>query len=173
MAWSLLLYNAVNVYTDIRTRKTKNLWHLLFLIAAVGLLIWQIPPLFSWLKVIFIALAIFPWLIIGLLCEHIRLFSPGDTKMLVVNGAWITVLSYLLVGWEYVIPTMLQFAVLLIIAFLVGGVSLTIWRFGWKALIMSLYTRQTLKKEGGKNLSMPGAVPISLAVLVTTISMMW
>lgn len=170
MAWSLILYNAVNVYTDTRSRKTKNLWHLGYLLAAV-VLFFSGMPLFSWVKVGTFMLTVVVWLIVGLFFELIRLFTPGDTKMLVVNGAWITLLAYELTGQGYVLGAMLQFFGSVTITFLIGGVILTIFRFGWQAFFVSLYFRQTLKMENSKYVSMPGAVPISLAVIITIFTM--
>lgn len=33
----LLGYMALNVFTDLKYRKTKNIWHLLFLIVGIGI----------------------------------------------------------------------------------------------------------------------------------------
>ena len=167
MIWLLLLYNVVNVYTDIRWRKTKNFWHLLFFLASFLLLLINGPPLWSMEMLQLLFVAIIVWLLVGLFFETFRLFSPGDTKMLIVNASWVSFLTYSASGWNSLVQTLLQFFGLILLTFLVGSISLTIRQFGWKATFASLYLRQTLKKANGHNLSMPGAVPISLAVFIT------
>lgn len=118
------------------------------------------------LQLLFVA--IIAWLLVGLFFEAFHLFAPGDTKMLVVNASWVSFLAYHASGWEVLIKVLLYFFGAAVLSFLMGSILLTIRQFGWKAFFMSLYTRQTLKMSDGQNLSMPGAVPISLAVFVTT-----
>lgn len=172
MIWVLLLYNAVNVYTDIRWRKTKNLWHLLFFLISFLTLIVSGPPFWSIDMLQFLFISIIAWLLAGLFFETIRLFAPGDTKMLVVNASWVSLLTYHASEWDELITVLLEFFGMVVFAFLVGSVVLTIRHFGWKALFVSLYIRQTLKKPDGKKLSMPGAIPISFAVIVTLFTLL-
>lgn len=81
----LLGYMALNVFTDLKYRKTKNIWHLLFLIVGIGI------TYFAGIRtgkeiVIVLAMA----LACGLLLETFKFSSPGDTKMLVVVAIYVS-----------------------------------------------------------------------------------
>ena len=81
----LLSYMSLNVFTDLKYRKTKNMWHLLFLIFGIGI------TYFTGIRtgkeiVIVLAMA----LACGLLLETFKFSSPGDTKMLVVVALYIS-----------------------------------------------------------------------------------
>ncbi|MBH0348033.1 hypothetical protein [Bacillus pacificus] len=81
----LLSYMFLNVFTDLKYRKTKNMWHLLFLIFGIG------TTYFTGIRtgkeiVIVLAMA----LACGLLLETFKFSSPGDTKMLVVVALYIS-----------------------------------------------------------------------------------
>ncbi len=77
-----VLYHIFNVYTDIKYRITKNLWHLLFMI--IGLTYYYgfayEGELFRPLLTMFVALGI------GLIFEKMRLSSAGDTKMFIITA---------------------------------------------------------------------------------------
>lgn len=72
----LVIYMSVNIYHDVRTLKTKNLWHLLFAIIFVG---WNITGHTG--QTIYLLLLS---MIFGLTLERFNQQLPGDTKMLVV-----------------------------------------------------------------------------------------
>lgn len=81
-----LIYHSLNIYTDIKYRITKNLWHLLFLVIGLGFYYtfafsnaWYHP-----LGALGVAL------IIGLIFERLGLSSAGDTKMLMVTAVYVT-----------------------------------------------------------------------------------
>lgn len=167
MIWPLILYNAVNVYTDMRWRKTKNAWHLLYFLASFVLLQMVGPPFWSIEMLQFLGIAVVLWLLAGLFFESFRFFSPGDTKMLVVNAFWVSLLSYQSGQWEGVQETLWLLAFWFILSYLAVSVFLTVRKFGWKAMLRSLCTRVSLRKTDGTLLSFPGAVPIACAVGLT------
>ncbi|MCF6094309.1 hypothetical protein L1765_10075 [Microaerobacter geothermalis] len=84
MIFGLAVYHLFNVWTDVRYRKTKNMWHLLFLLIGMGAYYFQ--PSVIWWR---------PWvgaiitLLLGLIFEGMKFSSPGDTKMLIVSAIWI------------------------------------------------------------------------------------
>lgn len=77
-----IVYHIFNVYTDVKHRLTKNLWHLLFLIAGL-LYYYGFAFKGEWYRPL---LAMIIALFIGLFLEKVRLSSPGDTKMFVVTA---------------------------------------------------------------------------------------
>lgn len=83
-----VVYHALNVFTDVKYRITKNLWHLLFL--AVGLVYYYVFAMEnSWyhpLAAMGIAL------LIGLALEIMRLSSAGDTKMFMVTAVYLSMM---------------------------------------------------------------------------------
>lgn len=83
----LVLYMAVNVYHDIKTLKTKNLWHLLFIVIFLSINLLQNTTQAIYL----LSLA----MIIGLTLERFQQQLPGDTKMLVVcSQALLTITTF-------------------------------------------------------------------------------
>ncbi|MGH0593628.1 hypothetical protein ACQVPY_15225 [Bacillus pretiosus] len=81
----LLGYMTLNVFTDLKYRKTKNIWHLLFLIVGIGIAYFaEIRTGKEILIVLAMALAC------GLLLETFKFSSPGDTKMLVVVAVYVS-----------------------------------------------------------------------------------
>lgn len=81
----LLGYMSLNVFTDLKYRKTKNIWHLLFLIVGIGI------TYFAGIRtgkeiVIVLAMA----LACGLLLETFKFSSSGDTKILIVVALYIS-----------------------------------------------------------------------------------
>ncbi|MEB8956334.1 hypothetical protein P4H11_25110, partial [Bacillus cereus] len=81
----LLSYMFLNVFTDLKYRKTKNMWHLLFLILGIG-----ITYLAGTRTGKEIAIVLVMALVCGLLLETFKFSSPGDTKMLVVVGLYVS-----------------------------------------------------------------------------------
>ncbi|MBJ7967929.1 hypothetical protein [Bacillus cereus] len=80
-----LSYMVLNVFTDLKYRKTKNAWHFIFLIIGLGI------TYFAGIrtgKEIVIVLTIA--LVCGLLLETFKFSSPGDTKMLVVVALYVS-----------------------------------------------------------------------------------
>lgn len=77
-----LVYHTLNVYTDVRYRITKNLWHLLFFGLGVAYYI-KFVSNDTWYHPFLAALIA---LIIGLFIESFKLSSPGDTKMFSVSA---------------------------------------------------------------------------------------
>ena len=81
----LIGYMTLNVFTDLKYRKTKNIWHFLFLIVGIGI------TYFAGIRtgkeiVIVLAMA----LACGLLLETFKFSSPGDTKMIIVVALYIS-----------------------------------------------------------------------------------
>ncbi|MFJ8221005.1 hypothetical protein [Bacillus cereus] len=81
----LIGYMTLNVFTDLKYRKTKNIWHLLFLIVGIGI------TYFAGIRtgkeiVIVLAMA----LACGLLLETFKFSSPGDTKIIIVVALYIS-----------------------------------------------------------------------------------
>ncbi|PDY15590.1 MULTISPECIES: hypothetical protein [Bacillus cereus group] len=80
-----LSYMVLNVFTDLKYRKTKNIWHFIFLIVGLGI------TYFAGIRtgkeiVIVLTMA----LVCGLLLETFKFSSPGDTKMLVVAALYVS-----------------------------------------------------------------------------------
>lgn len=84
-----LIYMEVNVYTDFKYLRTKNVWHLLFLIIAIVLGFLEEVSVLNVIGIMLITL------IIGLMREKFPLvrMSPGDTKMLVVASMYCLVIN--------------------------------------------------------------------------------
>ncbi len=81
----LLSYMILNVFTDLKYRKTKNVWHLLFLIFGIGI------TYFAGIRTgKEIAIVLGMALACGLLLETFKFSSPGDTKMLVVVALYVS-----------------------------------------------------------------------------------
>jgi Flp pilus assembly protein protease CpaA len=81
-----IIYAVVNVITDIKYRITKNYWHLFFLL-------FGICYASSVRSIQEIILAVLFSLFIGLLLEQVKVFSAGDTKMIVVTTVWLSSLA--------------------------------------------------------------------------------
>ncbi|PEY89415.1 hypothetical protein CN360_27980 [Bacillus cereus] len=80
-----LSYMVLNVFTDLKYRKTKNIWHFIFLIVGLGI------TYFAGIRtgkeiVVVLTMA----LVCGLLLETFKFSSPGDTKMLVVVALYVS-----------------------------------------------------------------------------------
>ncbi|MEX3623647.1 hypothetical protein [Viridibacillus arvi] len=83
-----LLYHSLNVFTDIKYRITKNLWHLLFLVIGLGFY-YGFAFSNAWYHPLG---ALIVTLVIGLVLEKIRLSSPGDTKMFMVTAIYLSLM---------------------------------------------------------------------------------
>ncbi|KAB2499806.1 hypothetical protein F8158_09525 [Bacillus cereus] len=81
----LIGYMTLNVFTDLKYRKTKNIWHLLFLIVGIG--ITHFAGIRTGKE---IAIIVVMALVCGLLLETFKFSSPGDTKMLVVVALYVS-----------------------------------------------------------------------------------
>ncbi|PEB54621.1 hypothetical protein COO03_05105 [Bacillus sp. AFS098217] len=81
----LLSYMFLNVFTDLKYRKTKNAWHALFLM--LGVVITYFGHVRT-LKEIGIVLVMA--MVCGLILEMFKFSSPGDTKMLIVAALYIS-----------------------------------------------------------------------------------
>lgn len=80
-------YVVINLYTDIRYRRTSNILHLISLIAALTYFDFTKGSSYKVLVLMSIAL------VFGLLLEKMKTSSPGDTKMFIVMSVWISSLS--------------------------------------------------------------------------------
>lgn len=90
MAWLILIYHAVNIWTDVKWRVTKNVWHLLFFLGGVILSGQALRGEGIKEIMIFYALSVILWICIGVFMEAaVGMFSPGDTKMIVVSALWL------------------------------------------------------------------------------------
>lgn len=140
-----LVYHALNVYTDVKFRVTKNLWHLVFL--ALGLGYYYLFAFDgTWYKPI---LAMVITLAIGLVLEMVRVSSPGDTKMFIVTAL---LLSMMLPHHEYM---RIGLAVVVFHLFILAMITYFI-------LFKKIGIKQTFKNQfmDIKALFIPG-VPIS------------
>ncbi|MEC5236225.1 hypothetical protein [Bacillus mycoides] len=81
----LIGYMILNVFTDLKYRKTKNMWHLLFLI--VGIAITYFDGVRTGKEIVIVLVMA---LACGLLLETFKFSSPGDTKMLVVVALYVS-----------------------------------------------------------------------------------
>lgn len=80
-------YVIINLYTDIRYRRTSNILHFISLIIALTYFDFTKGSSYKVLVLMSIALAF------GLLLEKMKTSSPGDTKMFIVMSVWISSLS--------------------------------------------------------------------------------
>ncbi|PFD15309.1 hypothetical protein [Bacillus cereus] len=80
-----LSYMVLNVFTDLKYRKTKNIWHFIFLIA--GLSITYFAGIRTGKEIVIVLTMA---LVCGLLLETFKFSSPGDTKMLVVVALYVS-----------------------------------------------------------------------------------
>ncbi|PFU80111.1 hypothetical protein COK91_19745 [Bacillus cereus] len=80
-----LSYMVLNVFTDLKYRKTKNIWHFIFLIA--GLSITYFAGIRTGKEIVMVLTMA---LVCGLLLETFKFSSPGDTKMLVVVALYVS-----------------------------------------------------------------------------------
>lgn len=93
MALLLLIYHAFNIYTDLKWRITKSIWHLIFFLGGVLLSANSLKGEGFKEIAIFYALSVVLWLLIGLILESALMYSPGDTKMMIVSALWLSALA--------------------------------------------------------------------------------
>ncbi|KGP77786.1 MULTISPECIES: hypothetical protein [Paenibacillus] len=119
------IYNAFNMYCDIRWRITKNLWHLSFMVLFFGLIIWQYPTTIVWV----LLCGFCAFLLIGLLMEQMGSTAPGDTKMMMTNGLGVSLFGLIgsegFVGGHYRNTLLMFLGSLILILFLID-----VYRFG-------------------------------------------
>lgn len=72
----LIVYNGFNMYCDVRWRITKNLWHVLYLLLFLTLIIVQQGTAVLWA----VGWGCIAFLFYGLLLEAAGSTAPGDTK---------------------------------------------------------------------------------------------
>ncbi|MGZ9772174.1 hypothetical protein ACXY7N_16190 [Bacillus toyonensis] len=159
----LLSYMSLNVFTDLKYRKTKNMWHLLFLIFGIGI------TYFTGIRtgkeiVIVLATA----LACGLLLETFKFSSPGDTKMLVVVALYISN-----VVEESAVFTAITLTAFHLLFFWIASVYRLINVLGFIGAIKdqlehaaSMFGAKLPKKEIQLIQSFPGACSILLGALV-------
>ena len=159
----LLGYMTLNIFTDLKYRKTKNIWHLLFLIVGIGI------TYFAGIrtgKEIMIVLAMA--LACGLLLETFKFSSPGDTKMLVVVAIYVSNLVE-----ESAILTAITLTAFHLLFFWVASVYRLIKILGFVGAIKdqlehaaSIFGAKLPKKEIQLIQSFPGACSILLGAIV-------
>lgn len=94
MAVFLIFYHVVNIFTDIKWRVTKNLWHLLFFMGGVMLSIQALRGVSVGEILLFYALGVILWFCIGIFLETVvGMYSPGDTKMMLISALWLSSLA--------------------------------------------------------------------------------
>jgi len=179
----LVLYNAVNMYCDIRWRITKNLWHLSFMIVFVSLIAFFFTSVIGWVLLWgFVA-----WLFYGLMLEKVGSTAPGDTKMMMANALGICCFS--LFGLGNVNISELKSSLLVFgISFAFIKFAIDVYRFGKKYGLKKVFStlfgsgfRYILSRFGlghmvNENtldhkgmIVLPGAVEIALAVTISSI----
>jgi len=159
----LIGYMILNVFTDLKYRKTKNIWHLLFLIVGIGI------TYFAGIrtgKEILIVLAMA--LACGLLLETFKFSSPGDTKMLVVVAIYVSNLVE-----ESAILTAITLTAFHLLFFWIASVYRLIKILGFVGAIKdqfehaaSIFGAKLPKKEIQLIQSFPGACSILLGAIV-------
>lgn len=159
----LIGYMILNVFTDSKYRKTKNIWHLLFLIVGIGI------TYFAGIrtgKEILIVLAMA--LACGLLLETFKFSSPGDTKMLVVVAIYVSNLVE-----ESAILTAITLTAFHLLFFWIASVYRLIKILGFVGAIKdqfehaaSIFGAKLPKKEIQLIQSFPGACSILLGAIV-------
>ncbi|MEK7019472.1 hypothetical protein [Bacillus sp. FSL R9-9410] len=159
----LIGYMILNVFTDLKYRKTKNMWHLLFLIMGIGI------TYFTGIrtgKEIMIVLVMA--LVCGLLLETFKFSSPGDTKMLVVVALYVSNLVE-----ESAMLTAITLTAFHLLFFWIASVYRLINILGFKGAIKdqlehaaSIFGAKLPKKEIQLIQSFPGACSILLGAMV-------
>ena len=158
-----LSYMVLNVFTDLKYRKTKNIWHFIFLIVGLGI------TYFAGIRtgkeiVIVLTMA----LVCGLLLETFKFSSPGDTKMLVVAALYVSN-----VVEESAILTAITLTAFHLLFFWIASVYRLIKILGFVGAIKdqlehaaSIFGVKLPKKEIKLIQSFPGACSILLGTMV-------
>jgi len=158
-----LSYMVLNVFTDLKYRKTKNIWHFIFLIVGLGI------TYFAGIRtgkeiVIVLTMA----LVCGLLLEIFKFSSPGDTKMLVVAALYVSD-----VAEESAMLTAITLTAFHLLFFWIASVYRLIKILGFVGAIKdqlehaaSIFGAKLPKKEIQLIQSFPGACSILLGAIV-------
>lgn len=151
------VYMIGNVITDIKTLKTKNLWHLLFLLIyfIIGGLIFK--------KVLLLFLSTFLAFLMGCIIAKLphATLGAGDIKMLMV----VTVFEQLLkINSNPLLVVLIVFSVYIVVSF----VHISIYKIIW------LLTKGKVKFHSysisNRKITTPEAVPIFLTIILINIS---
>jgi len=158
-----LSYMVLNVFTDLKYRKTKNIWHFIFLVVGLGI------TYFAGIRtgkeiVIVLTMA----LVCGLLLETFKFSSPGDTKMLVVAALYVSD-----VAEESAMLTAITLTAFHLLFFWIASVYRLIKILGFVGAIKdqlehaaSIFGAKLPKKEIQLIQSFPGACSILLGAIV-------
>ncbi len=158
-----LSYMVLNVFTDLKYRKTKNIWHFIFLVVGLGI------TYFAGIRtgkeiVIVLTMA----LVCGLLLETFKFSSPGDTKMLVVAALYVSD-----VAEESAMLTAITLTAFHLLFFWIASVYRLIKILGFVGAIKdqlehaaSIFGVKLPKKEIKLIQSFPGACSILLGAMV-------
>ncbi|MDH5163382.1 hypothetical protein [Heyndrickxia oleronia] len=164
---AVTLYYGVNIYTDIRYRKTKNIWHLLFLLSGGVFYFTQGFPIINFIGALVLAL------LFGLLLEAFKITYAGDTKMCIVSAVWLSSLQ----GTIYI--TVLGLYVFYLLIILLISYFVIIRRKGWNWTIKnqlfnikSLIFKTSLVSERIFE-RFPGAVAIGIGTYLQVLYLMW
>ncbi|WP_409978454.1 prepilin peptidase [Anoxybacteroides rupiense] len=155
------IYATVNLITDIKYRRTKNYWHLIFF--ALGIYYAYLER--SVQEIVF---AIFLSISIGLLLERNKVFSAGDTKMVIVTCIWLSFLVSLPI-FQLVCFVFLFY----LLPLLAMGFFFMIKRNGVKKTVkkkvinfyLLLITRRFISSESQDNIvyNIPGAIFVNFS----------
>lgn len=162
---SLVLYNAVNIYTDIRWLKTKNLWHLFFwLFWVIDSFVISKPSFTEALSFMFFGCIL--WLLFGLYLESQRFFAPGDTKMVVTNAMGLTAIC-LQMNVDVIFHLFLFNVTYIFMLFLVGCYNVIKSR-GIKGLyylfVYRIATQSKAKKFAGATIIAPSSLLVAIYI---------
>ncbi|MES5957269.1 hypothetical protein QCI42_28625 [Bacillus fungorum] len=159
----LIGYMILNVFTDFKYRKTKNIWHLLFLI--MGIAITYFAGIRTGKEIVIVLVMA---LACGLLLETFKFSSPGDTKMLVVVALYVSN-----VVEESAILTAITLTAFHLLFFWIASVYRLIKILGFVGAIKdqlehaaSIFGVKLPKKEIQLIQSFPGACSILLGAIV-------
>lgn len=153
----LCIYHLLNVYTDIKYRITKNMWHLLFFITGTILFFVTGNSVISYLSLVILSL------LVGVILETFKISAAGDTKMCIVSCIWlgmmINQMAALIVLGLYVFYIGLFFIISYVALIRRKGLAWVLKDQLYN--LKSLYSKTALTKEPAiKNF--PGAVVIAI-----------
>lgn len=148
---SLIVYMAVNMYTDFTKLKTKNVWHLIFFVVIGIYSVWKEQLGFT------LSLSVIGFFL-GYLLGRIpgTTLGAGDTKMLMVVFPY---LGMLYGGYDQAL--MIFLAIYLLVSLLITMVCRRIQKTMQKKEIK--YGTYTITKH---NIETPEAVPMFIACLI-------
>ena len=129
MAWMLLVYHAVNIFTDVKWRVTKNFWHLLFFMGGVMLSIQALRGVSVGEILLFYTLSVILWFCIGIFLETVvGMYSPGDTKIMLISALWLSSLA----GIERYRESLVVYALCIATSLLLAGAIAMTRQYGPK-----------------------------------------